>query len=53
MKISFIVLDLPCGIVGVGVTILPLRDGFKVNDVLAGKMVLLVRDNGVSTLVST
>ena len=51
--ISFIVFNLPCGTFGVGIIILSLRNGFKVNDVLAGKVVLLVRDNGVSTLVST
>ena len=50
--ISFIVFNLPRGTFGVGVIILSLRNGFKVNDVLAGKVVL-VRDNGVSTLAST
>ena len=45
--------NLPCVTVGVGVTILSLRDGLKVDDALAGKIVLLVRDDEVLTLVST
>ena len=51
--ISFIVFNIPDGTVGVGVTILSLRDGLKVNDVLAENVVLLVRDDRVLTLVST
>ena len=52
-SILLIVFSIPCGTVGVGVTILSLRDGFKVNDALAGKVVLLVRDDRDLTLVST
>ena len=48
-----IVFNIPCGAVGVDVTILSLRDELKVNDVLAEKVVLLVRDDRVLTLVST
>ena len=50
--ILLIVFNLPGGTIGVGVTILSLRDGLKMDDVLAGKVVLLVRDVGVLTLVS-
>ena len=38
--------------VGVGVSILSLRDGVKVDDVITGSVVLLVRDKEVSKLVS-
>ena len=47
------VFNIPCETVGLGVTILSLRDGVKVDDVLAGKVVLLVRDDWVSILLST
>ena len=43
--------NLPWRTVGVGVTIMPLRDGVKVIDMLAGKVVLLFRDDRVSTLL--
>ena len=49
--ISFIV-NIPGGTVVVGVTILLLKDGLMMDDVLAG-VVLLVRDDRVLTLVST
>ena len=45
--------NLPFGTVGVRVSILPLRDGVKVDDALTRNVVLLVRDEGVSKLVST
>ena len=38
--------------VGVGISILSLRDGVKVNDVITGNIVLLVRDKEDSKLVS-
>ena len=51
--ISFIVFNIPDGTVGVGVAILSLKDGLMMDDVLAGKVVLLVRDDRVLTLVAT
>ena len=50
--ISFIVFNLPCGTVDVGVIILSLRNGLKLGVKLAGKFVLLLRDDRVLTLVS-
>ena len=50
--ILLVVFSIPCETVGVGVTILSLRDGIKIDDMLAGKVVLLLRDEGVSKLVS-
>ena len=46
--ILLVVFSIPCETVGVGVTILSLRDGIKIDDMLAGKVVLLLRDEGVS-----
>ena len=51
--ISFIVFNLPCRTVGVGVIILSLRNGLKLGVKLAGKFVLLLRDDRVLTLLST
>ena len=50
--ISFLVFNIPWVTVGVGVTIPPLRDEVKPDEKLAGKVVLLVRVGGGSTLVS-
>ena len=51
--ILLIVFNLPGVTIGVGVTILPYRDWVIVDDMLTGKVVLLVRDVRVSTLFST
>ena len=51
--ILLVVFNIPDETVGVDVTILCLRDELKVNDVLAEKVVLLVRDDRVLKLVST
>ena len=51
--ILLIVVNIPCETVGVGVIRLSLSVGVKVDDVLTNKVVLLVRDVGVLTLVST
>ena len=50
--ILLVVFSIPCETVGVGVTILSLRNGIKIDDMPAGKVVLLLRDEGVSKLVS-
>ena len=50
--ILLVVFSIPCETVGVGITILSLRDGIKIDDMVAGKVVLLVIDKGVSMLVS-
>ena len=49
---SLIVFNLPGGTIGVSVTIMSLRIALKMDDVLAGNIVLLVRDDGVLILVS-
>ena len=51
-NIFLIVFNIPCETFGVGITILLLTDGVKVNDVFARKVVLVVRDDEVSTLMS-
>ena len=48
-----IVFNLPGVTFGVGITILPYKDWVIVDDMLTGKVVLLVRDVRVSTFFST